>query len=121
VICPYCGVALSKENSTKEHVLARKFVPKGTLNNQWNLILNACRCCNNSKSDLEDDISAITMQPNMRGDHFDYVGALKENQTAIYYLAGDDVARLGTSPHLEGFRARSVGCCRCPIPSTASG
>jgi molecular chaperone HtpG len=38
----------------------------------------------------------------------DYVGALKENQTAIYYLAGDDIARLENSPHLEGFRARGV-------------
>ncbi|MCC7347189.1 MAG: molecular chaperone HtpG [Variibacter sp.] len=38
----------------------------------------------------------------------DYVSALKQNQTAIYYLAGDDVARLETSPHLEGFRARGV-------------
>jgi hypothetical protein len=70
VICPYCGVALSKENSTKEHVVGRKFVPKGTLASQWNLILNACRPCNNRKSDLEDDISAITMQPNVRGQPF---------------------------------------------------
>jgi len=38
----------------------------------------------------------------------DYAGALKENQTAIYYLAGDDLARLESSPHLEGFRARGV-------------
>lgn len=38
----------------------------------------------------------------------DYAAALKENQTAIYYLAGDDPARLETSPHLEGFRARGV-------------
>ena len=38
----------------------------------------------------------------------DYLGALKENQTAIYYLAGDDMARLEASPHLEGFRARGV-------------
>ena len=38
----------------------------------------------------------------------DYVASLKENQTAIYYLAGDDIARLETSPHLEGFRARDV-------------
>jgi molecular chaperone HtpG len=38
----------------------------------------------------------------------DYVAALKENQTAIYYLTGDDVARLEGSPHLEGFRARGV-------------
>ena len=46
----------------------------------------------------------------------DYVGALKENQTAIYYLAGDDVARLETSPHLEGFRARGVEVLLLPDP-----
>src|ERR1035437_7590908 len=38
----------------------------------------------------------------------DYVVSLKENQTAIYYLAGDDIARLEASPHLEGLRARGV-------------
>ena len=38
----------------------------------------------------------------------DYVAALKPNQTAIYYLAGDDVGRLKSSPHLEGFRARGI-------------
>ena len=38
----------------------------------------------------------------------DYAAALKENQTAIYYLAGDDLERLKTSPQLEGFRARGI-------------
>ena len=38
----------------------------------------------------------------------DYVAAFKPNQTAIYYLAGDDLARLKSSPHLEGFRARGI-------------
>ncbi|MDR6955147.1 molecular chaperone HtpG [Ancylobacter sp. 3268] len=38
----------------------------------------------------------------------DYVAGLKENQTAIYYIAGDDAARIATSPHLEGFRARGI-------------
>ena len=38
----------------------------------------------------------------------DYVGSLKPNQTAIYYVAGDDLARLEASPHLEGFRARGI-------------
>lgn len=38
----------------------------------------------------------------------DYLASLKENQTAIYYLAGDDIAQLEASPHLEGFRARGV-------------
>src|SRR6516164_4536455 len=38
----------------------------------------------------------------------EYIAALKPNQTAIYYLAGDDIARLQASPHLEGFRARGI-------------
>jgi molecular chaperone HtpG len=38
----------------------------------------------------------------------DYVADLKENQTAIYYIAGDDMARLETSPQLEGFKARGI-------------
>lgn len=38
----------------------------------------------------------------------DYVGALRENQTAIYYIVGEDAARLSASPQLEGFRARGV-------------
>jgi molecular chaperone HtpG len=38
----------------------------------------------------------------------DYVAGLKENQTAIYYLTGDDAKRMGSSPQLEGFRARGV-------------
>src|SRR6516164_9671505 len=38
----------------------------------------------------------------------DYVASFKANQTAIYYLVGDDIARLEASPHLEGFRARGV-------------
>ena len=38
----------------------------------------------------------------------EYVASLKQNQTAIYYIAGDDIARLEASPHLEGFRARGV-------------
>jgi molecular chaperone HtpG len=38
----------------------------------------------------------------------DYVGGLKESQTAIYYLAGENAAQLESSPHLEGFRARGI-------------
>ena len=46
----------------------------------------------------------------------DYVAALKENQTAIYYLAGDDLVRLADSPHLEGFRARGIEVLFLPDP-----
>jgi molecular chaperone HtpG len=46
----------------------------------------------------------------------EYVAALKTNQTAIYYLAGDDVERLKSSPHLEGFRARGIEVLLFPDP-----
>jgi molecular chaperone HtpG len=46
----------------------------------------------------------------------DYVAALKTNQTAIYYLAGDEIGRLKSSPHLEGFRARGVEVLLLPDP-----
>jgi molecular chaperone HtpG len=38
----------------------------------------------------------------------DYVAAIKENQTAIYYATGPDLDRLASSPQLEGFRARGI-------------
>jgi molecular chaperone HtpG len=46
----------------------------------------------------------------------DYVSAMKTNQTAIYYLAGDDMTRLENSPQLEGFRARGVEVLLLPDP-----
>ena len=71
------------------------------------------------------DVSTATVSNVLRGTRFvgparqkkvrdaiedlkDYVGVLKTNQTAIYYLAGDNLDRLKSSPHLEGFRARGV-------------
>lgn len=61
VTCPYCGIVLDDDNNTKEHVIGRRFVLKGTLNGCWNLIVRACERCNSEKSHLEDDISAITL------------------------------------------------------------
>jgi molecular chaperone HtpG len=46
----------------------------------------------------------------------EYIGGLKPNQTAIYYLAGDDIERLKSSPHLEGFRARGIEVLLLPDP-----
>ena len=57
----------------------------------------------------------------------DYVKELRENQTAIFYLTGDDAKRLAASPQLEGFRARGVEVLLLADPvdafwvSTASG
>ena len=38
----------------------------------------------------------------------DYVSRMKENQSGIYYLTGDDAAKAEVSPQLEGFRARGI-------------
>ena len=38
----------------------------------------------------------------------DYLVSMKENQTAIYYIAGDSTAQVLASPQLEGFRARGI-------------
>jgi molecular chaperone HtpG len=51
---------------------------------------------------------ATTTHPGGERTLADYVGALRENQTAIYYLTGEDAKRLAASPQLEGFRARDV-------------
>lgn len=61
VTCPYCNAQLSERTKTKEHVVGRRFVPVGSLENNWNLILWACQKCNRHKADLEDDIAAISM------------------------------------------------------------
>lgn len=59
--CVYCGCDLEDSGFTKEHVIGRRFVPKGSLDGTWNLIVRACPACNSQKSDLEDDISALTL------------------------------------------------------------
>ncbi|WP_018237366.1 molecular chaperone HtpG [Ensifer sp. BR816] len=38
----------------------------------------------------------------------DYVKDMKDGQSAIYYLTGDNLAQLQASPQLEGFRARGI-------------
>jgi hypothetical protein len=66
--CAYCSVAFAESlKPTKEHVIGRNFVPKGTLDGVVNLHLNVCANCNNDKSNLEDDISVITMHPDAQG------------------------------------------------------
>ena len=38
----------------------------------------------------------------------DYISRIKDGQDAIYYISGDDAAKIVTSPHLEGFKAKGV-------------
>ncbi|RVH06439.1 molecular chaperone HtpG [Sinorhizobium meliloti] len=49
----------------------------------------------------------------------DYVKEMKEGQSAIYYLTGDNLAQLKASPQLEGFRARGIEVLllTCPVDS----
>ena len=38
----------------------------------------------------------------------EYISRLRDNQTAIYYLTGEDATKAAMSPQLEGYRARGV-------------
>ena len=38
----------------------------------------------------------------------EYIERVKDGQKAIYYLAGEDAAKIAHSPHLEGFRDKGV-------------
>ncbi|QDH16882.1 molecular chaperone HtpG [Swingsia samuiensis] len=38
----------------------------------------------------------------------DYISRMKEGQDAIYFLTGDNLASLKSSPQLEGFRSRGI-------------
>ena len=92
--CVYCGVHLENNNWNRDHVIGRKFVPKGKLENEWNLIARSCISCNNIKSDLENDISAITMQPNLDGAFVDVeveTDAIRKRKNSISRLTGKKI------------------------------
>ena len=58
-----------------------------------------------------DQLYELVRFKSTRGDWVslkDYVAGLKENQTAIYYLTAEDLAKAKASPQLEGYRARDV-------------
>ena len=51
---------------------------------------------------------ATSMHPEGKRTLGEYVAGLKQNQTSIYYMLGEDAKRLQASPQLEGFRARGI-------------
>ncbi|MDC7698012.1 hypothetical protein [Vogesella indigofera] len=63
--CVYCGVSLRGPDaplSDKEHLIARNFVPTGTMGGQpFNFIFRACRQCNARKADAERHVSSVTL------------------------------------------------------------
>jgi molecular chaperone HtpG len=62
---------------------------------------------------------ATSSHPDGKRSLADYVAALRPNQTAIYYLVGEDLKRLAASPQLEGFRARNIEVLLLPDPIDA--
>ncbi len=71
--CPYCGqdlAPLPDDEKNRDHVIGQRFVHKSI--QDWNLIVATCKACNtDAKGQLENDISAITMQPDALGRHAD--------------------------------------------------
>lgn len=63
--CIYCGTFLQRPNppeSDKEHLIARNFVPTGTMDGQpFNFLFRACRPCNARKASAERHVSSITL------------------------------------------------------------
>ncbi|WP_349958126.1 HNH endonuclease signature motif containing protein [Rhizobium sp. ZPR3] len=104
--CAYCGIALTDSNRTRDHVIGRRFVPKGKLNGQWNLILNACRSCNNDKSDLENDIAAITLAPDPTGRYsHDDMAAIQEARRR----AANSISRRTKKPVQDSRETLNIG------------
>lgn len=60
-VCPYCAEGLRSDDTTEDHVIARLLVPKGSLEQSWNLHIRACSDCNSYKAALEDRVSAASM------------------------------------------------------------
>jgi hypothetical protein len=63
--CIYCGTFLRSPNppkSDKEHLIARNFVPKGTMDDQpFNFIFRTCKRCNARKASAERHVSSVTL------------------------------------------------------------
>ena len=52
--CAYCHAEFARDDEPqKEHVIGKNFVPRGSHEQHWNLHLNACHACNQSKAALE--------------------------------------------------------------------
>ena len=49
----------------------------------------------------------------------EYIADLRPNQTSIFYILGDDLKRIESSPQLEGFKARGIEVLLLPDPVDA--
>jgi len=61
---------------------------------------------------MQDKILEVCRFASTHGDGItalaDYVQRMKDGQDAIYYITGEDPAKVAASPHLEGFKAKGV-------------
>lgn len=63
--CLYCGEyfgASESVSSNKEHLIAREFVPSGSMGDTcFNFIFRACTFCNSKKAELERHVSSVSL------------------------------------------------------------
>ena len=64
-----------------------------------------------SSTHLQGDEQAVSLA--------DYIGRMKDGQTAIYYITADGHTAARHSPHLEIFRKLGSRCCCCTNASTS--
>ncbi len=102
VTCIYCGCSLTRKTRTKEHVIGRRFVPKGKLEAAWNLIAFACGACNGKKADLEDDISAVTLLPAIGEENVNGEEAISKASKSFSRRTGKRVADSHESHEVHG-------------------
>lgn len=108
VTCPYCAAVLDDSTGNdKEHVVGRRLVPKGTLQGHWNLLLRSCTPCNGEKAALENDISAITMQPDAAGRYASddprlVAEAARKAKNSFSRMTGRPVAKSQETAEIKG-------------------
>lgn len=106
VNCVYCGGDVSSQ-WTEEHVVGRRFVPKGFLENEWNVIARACDPCNGAKAKLEDDLSAISMAHSAADPAI--VGELeRKTKRSVSRATGKPVAKSTTENSIKGSQMPGV-------------
>lgn len=69
--CPYCGRLFStfgsseeiQENTNKEHLIGRDFVPRNSFSDPQNInfIFRACSACNSRKAEYERQVSSVSL------------------------------------------------------------
>ncbi len=121
--CIYCGLDFGDGVlRAREHVIGRNFVPEGSFKaNDWNLIVWACRVCNIWKSDLEGEISAITLQPAIGTAHLDKTLsqlAARKASKAYSHVTGKTIGesreRLSLTYSLAPNASMTFGCVAPP-------